>query len=170
MYLIQLSGTGKSEFQISTCPQCLFVGSGQYLEANAIATVITLSLRTLHGRRVFGFCLNMNFRSGTIYVILTLSVKPIWYRGIILIFGLVWAIFLSSLRNFYQNDHMTRVIWSFFVKVPPFRIRDCETMQLVINTPGTFITQKDECFRLKQKYKAFDISPLMALTCRDWML
>jgi CRISPR-associated protein Cas1 len=33
-------------------------------------------------------------------------------------------------------------------------------MQLVINTPGTFITQKDECFRLKQKDKLFDISPL----------
>ena len=33
-------------------------------------------------------------------------------------------------------------------------------MQLVINTPGTFITQKDECFRLKQKDKRFDISPL----------
>ena len=33
-------------------------------------------------------------------------------------------------------------------------------MQLVINTPGTFITQKDECFRLKQKDKQFDISPL----------
>jgi len=33
-------------------------------------------------------------------------------------------------------------------------------MQLVINTPGTFITQKDECFRLKQKDKVFDISPL----------
>jgi hypothetical protein len=26
-------------------------------------------------------------------------------------------------------------------------------MQLVINSPGTFITQKDECFRLKQKEK-----------------
>ncbi len=35
-----------------------------------------------------------------------------------------------------------------------------ETMQLVVNTPGTFITQKDECFRLKQKDKIFDISPL----------
>ncbi|MBN1841664.1 MAG: CRISPR-associated endonuclease Cas1 [Deltaproteobacteria bacterium] len=33
-------------------------------------------------------------------------------------------------------------------------------MQLVINTPGTFITQKDECFRLKQKERVFDISPL----------
>ena len=33
-------------------------------------------------------------------------------------------------------------------------------MQLVINTPGTFITQKDECFRLKQKEKTFDILPL----------
>jgi len=33
-------------------------------------------------------------------------------------------------------------------------------MQLVINTPGTFISQKDECFRLKQKEKMFDISPL----------
>ena len=33
-------------------------------------------------------------------------------------------------------------------------------MQLVINTPGTFLTQKDECFRLKQKEKVFDISPL----------
>ncbi|PXF60200.1 MAG: hypothetical protein C4B58_01495 [Deltaproteobacteria bacterium] len=30
-------------------------------------------------------------------------------------------------------------------------------MQLVINTPGTFITQKDGCFRLKQKEKQFDI-------------
>lgn len=33
-------------------------------------------------------------------------------------------------------------------------------MQLVINTPGTFLTQKDECFRLKQKERTFDISPL----------
>ncbi len=33
-------------------------------------------------------------------------------------------------------------------------------MQLVVNTPGTFITQKDECFRLKQQEKTFDISPL----------
>jgi len=33
-------------------------------------------------------------------------------------------------------------------------------MQIVINTPGTFITQKDECFRLKQKDKVLDISPL----------
>ena len=32
-------------------------------------------------------------------------------------------------------------------------------MQLVINTPGTFITQKDECFRLKQKEKVVDLSP-----------
>jgi len=28
-------------------------------------------------------------------------------------------------------------------------------MQLIIN-PGTFITQKDECFRLKQKDKRFE--------------
>ncbi len=33
-------------------------------------------------------------------------------------------------------------------------------MQLVINSPGTFITQKDECFRLKNKDRIFDISPL----------
>lgn len=33
-------------------------------------------------------------------------------------------------------------------------------MQLVINTPGTFITQKDECFRLKRNEKVFDVSPL----------
>ncbi len=33
-------------------------------------------------------------------------------------------------------------------------------MQVIINTPGTFITQKDECFCLKQKDKAVDISPL----------
>lgn len=33
-------------------------------------------------------------------------------------------------------------------------------MQLFINTPGTFITQRDECLRLKQKEKVFDISPL----------
>lgn len=32
-------------------------------------------------------------------------------------------------------------------------------MQLVINSPGTFITQKDECFRLKKKEKSFDVSP-----------
>ncbi len=32
-------------------------------------------------------------------------------------------------------------------------------MQLIINTPGTFITQKDECFHLKQQEKVFNISP-----------
>lgn len=32
-------------------------------------------------------------------------------------------------------------------------------MQLVINSPGTFITQKEGCFRLKNKDKHFDISP-----------
>ncbi len=32
-------------------------------------------------------------------------------------------------------------------------------MQLVINTPGTFITQKDGIFRFKQEEKKFDISP-----------
>jgi len=32
-------------------------------------------------------------------------------------------------------------------------------MQLVVNTPGTFITQKDACFRLKQREKVMDISP-----------
>ena len=32
-------------------------------------------------------------------------------------------------------------------------------MQIIINTPGTFITQKDECFCLKQKEKNFNISP-----------
>ena len=32
-------------------------------------------------------------------------------------------------------------------------------MQIVINSPGTFITQKDECFRLKKKEKSFDVSP-----------
>ena len=32
-------------------------------------------------------------------------------------------------------------------------------MQLVINSPGTFITQKDECFRLKQQERVFDVSP-----------
>ena len=32
-------------------------------------------------------------------------------------------------------------------------------MQLVINSPGTFITQKDECFCLKQEKKRFDVSP-----------
>ncbi len=35
-----------------------------------------------------------------------------------------------------------------------------KTMQLVINSPGTFITCKEECFRLKQEEKKFDISPL----------
>ena len=33
-------------------------------------------------------------------------------------------------------------------------------MQLVINSPGTFITQKDACLRLKQQDRVFDISPL----------
>ena len=33
-------------------------------------------------------------------------------------------------------------------------------MQLVINSPGTFNIQKDECSRLKQKERVFDISPL----------
>jgi len=33
-------------------------------------------------------------------------------------------------------------------------------VQLVINSPGTFITQKDGLFRLKNKDKHFDISPL----------
>ncbi len=32
-------------------------------------------------------------------------------------------------------------------------------MQIVINSPGTFLTQKDECFRLKKKEKSFDVSP-----------
>ena len=32
-------------------------------------------------------------------------------------------------------------------------------MQLVINRPGTFITCKDDCFRLKNKDDVFDISP-----------
>ena len=33
-------------------------------------------------------------------------------------------------------------------------------MQLVINTPGSFITQKDACFRLKIQDRVSDISPL----------
>lgn len=33
-------------------------------------------------------------------------------------------------------------------------------MQLVINTPGTFITCKERCFHLKQDEKKFDISPV----------
>lgn len=33
-------------------------------------------------------------------------------------------------------------------------------MQLVINSPSTFITQKDACLRLKQQDRVFDISPL----------
>ena len=33
-------------------------------------------------------------------------------------------------------------------------------MQPVINTPGTFLSQKDACFRLKQQERKFDISPL----------
>ncbi len=32
-------------------------------------------------------------------------------------------------------------------------------MQLVINSPDTFITQKDGCFQLKNENKRFDISP-----------
>jgi len=33
-------------------------------------------------------------------------------------------------------------------------------MQLVINSPGTYITQKDGLFRLRNKDKRFDVSPL----------
>lgn len=33
-------------------------------------------------------------------------------------------------------------------------------MQLVVNSPGTFITQKEGCFRLKNKDKVFDVSPV----------
>jgi hypothetical protein len=33
-------------------------------------------------------------------------------------------------------------------------------MQLLINTPGTFLTQKDECFRLKQQEGTLDVSSL----------
>ncbi len=33
-------------------------------------------------------------------------------------------------------------------------------MQLFVNTPGTYITQKDECFRFKQVDAMIDISPL----------
>ena len=32
-------------------------------------------------------------------------------------------------------------------------------MQIVINSPGTYITQKDGCFQLKNEDKRFDISP-----------
>jgi hypothetical protein len=32
-------------------------------------------------------------------------------------------------------------------------------MQLIINTPGTLITQKDECFHLKQQGEVFNIIP-----------
>ncbi len=45
----------------------------------------------------------------------------------------------------------------FFYRLCRFSIshRNLEIcpMQLVINSPGTFITQKDECFRLKNKDK-----------------
>ena len=38
---------------------------------NGVApTVNSLKPETMHGRRVFGFCLNMAFRSGAIYAIL----------------------------------------------------------------------------------------------------
>ncbi len=33
-------------------------------------------------------------------------------------------------------------------------------MQLFVNTPGTYITQKDECFRFKQAEAVIDMSPL----------
>jgi len=32
-------------------------------------------------------------------------------------------------------------------------------MQLFINSPATSLIQKDECFRVKGKVKAFDVSP-----------
>lgn len=32
-------------------------------------------------------------------------------------------------------------------------------MQIVINSPGTYLNQKDGCFRLRQKEKHFDVSP-----------
>jgi CRISPR/Cas system-associated endonuclease Cas1 len=37
-------------------------------------------------------------------------------------------------------------------------------MQPVINTPGTFISQKDGCLRLKQEERRLDVAPLKALT------
>lgn len=33
-------------------------------------------------------------------------------------------------------------------------------MQLVINSPGTYLSQKDKCFRLKQDEKKMDVSPV----------
>jgi|APFre7841882724_1041349.scaffolds.fasta_scaffold09414_5 hypothetical protein len=36
-------------------------------------------------------------------------------------------------------------------------------MQFIINTPGTFITRKDGCFRLKQE-KVFNMSPYKTAT------
>ena len=33
-------------------------------------------------------------------------------------------------------------------------------MQLVINSPGTYVSQKDNCFRLKNKDRTLDVSPL----------
>jgi CRISPR-associated protein Cas1 len=37
-------------------------------------------------------------------------------------------------------------------------------MQLVINTPGSFLTQKDACFRLKVQDRVVDVSPLQVET------
>ncbi|MBM4288749.1 MAG: hypothetical protein FJ135_11520 [Deltaproteobacteria bacterium] len=37
-------------------------------------------------------------------------------------------------------------------------------MQLVINTPGSFLTQKDACFRLKLQDRVMDVSPLKVET------
>jgi CRISPR-associated protein Cas1 len=35
-------------------------------------------------------------------------------------------------------------------------------MQLVVNTAGTFITQRDACFRPKQQDRVMDVSPVKA--------
>ena len=37
-------------------------------------------------------------------------------------------------------------------------------MQFIIDTPGTFITQKDGCFHLKQQEKVFNIIPCKTAT------
>ena len=49
--------------RISTCPLVPMGGFIAVTKSQYYAPVIILTMSMLHGRRVFGFCLNMTFRS-----------------------------------------------------------------------------------------------------------
>ena len=53
-----------SDFDLPAMPVLGFIAVTKSIH---YAQIIILSMIMLHGRRVFGFCLNMTFRSGTNY-------------------------------------------------------------------------------------------------------